>query len=108
MIMTLMNVSINGPNTENSEQLTEKAVKHWRNEKDRRKLPTQKCYKTRENEEGTQTVEAECQTYITGDHHREMLREEVRVACKQMLIDFQTVNELYDDESDNDSEYEFD
>ena len=34
MIMTLMNVSINGPKTENSQQVTEKAVKHWRNEKD--------------------------------------------------------------------------
>jgi hypothetical protein len=113
MIMTLMNVSINGPKTENSQQVTEKAVKHWRNEKDRRKLPKQKPYnKTHENEEAhdnvTKTVEAECQTDITGDNHREMLREEVRVACKQMMIEFETDDyELYDnDESDNDSDCE--
>jgi hypothetical protein len=39
-----------------------------------------------------------------------MLREEVRVACKQMMIEFEMDDyELYDnDESDNDSEYEFD
>ena len=113
MIMTLMNVSINGSKTENSQQVTEKAVKHWRNEKDRRKLPKQKPYnKTYENEEAhdnvTKTVEAECQTDITGDNHREMLREEVRVACKQMMIEFETDDyELYDnDESDNDSDCE--
>lgn len=64
MIMTLMNVSINGPKTENSQQVTEKAVKHWRKEKDRRKFPKQKPYnKTHENEEAhdnvTKTVEAQ-------------------------------------------------
>jgi hypothetical protein len=39
-----------------------------------------------------------------------MLREEVRAACKQMMIEFEMDDyELYDnDESDNDSEYEFD
>ena len=39
-----------------------------------------------------------------------MLREEVRVACKQMMIEFEMDDyELYDnDESDNDSEYESD
>jgi hypothetical protein len=73
--MTLMNVSIIGPKTENSQQVTEKAVKHWRNEKDRRKFPKQKPYnKTHENEEAqdnvTKTVEAECQTDITGHNHR--------------------------------------
>jgi hypothetical protein len=55
-LMTLMNVSINGPKTE-------KAVKYWRNEKDRRKRPKQKPYnKTHDNV--TKTFEAECQTYI--------------------------------------------
>ena len=52
-----MNVSINDPKTE-------KAVKYWRNEKDRRKRPKQKPYnKTHENEEAhdnvTKTVEAQ-------------------------------------------------
>jgi hypothetical protein len=39
-----------------------------------------------------------------------MLREEVMAACKQMMIEFEMDDyELYDnDESDNDSEYEFD
>jgi hypothetical protein len=39
-----------------------------------------------------------------------MLREEVRAAWKQMMIEFETDDyELYDnDESDNDSFYEFD
>jgi hypothetical protein len=51
----------------------------------RRKFPKQKPYnKTHENEEAqdnvTKTVEAECQTDITGDNHREMLRKEVRAA----------------------------
>ena len=98
LIMTLMNVSINGPKTE-------KAVKYWRNEKDRRKRPKQKPYnKTHDNV--TKTDEAGCQTDITGYNHREMLR----VACKHMMIEFEMDHyELYDnDESDNDSEYEFD
>lgn len=42
MIMTLMNASINGPNTGDSQQVTKKSVKRWRSKIDRRKLSKQR------------------------------------------------------------------
>ena len=75
--MTLMNVSINGPKTE-------KAVKYWRNEKDIRKRPKQKPYnKTYDNV--TKTVEAECQTDITGYNQGKAVFAEILMSMKRTV-----------------------
>ncbi|VDI73279.1 Hypothetical predicted protein [Mytilus galloprovincialis] len=71
--------------TGDSQQVTEKVVKCWRSEKDRRKIPKQKPNNTTNESEGAPdnvipTDEAECQTAVTGDNRKEILREEVRAA----------------------------
>lgn len=107
MLMTLMNISINGPKTGESEKITEKAVKHWQNQKERRKLPknTTNLITEGAQNETVETVDSECQTDITGDNIRQMLREEVKVACKQMLLEDEYDEDGY--ESDANSDFEF-
>ena len=112
--MNLMNVSINGQSIEDSKPVIDKTVKKWMSEKERRKLPIPKQPEPRSvldpqtenvNESATnKTTESECQTDISqssGDII--MLREQVRAACKQMLIDFEMDYGGVDD-GDTDSE----
>ena len=113
MLMNLMTISVNGPKIGESKVIIEKAVQNWQEQKECRKVPKEKvshnCQNSEVNRPKVSTLETECQTEITAETDIcEILRQEVKTACKQMLLE----GYRYDDgeeseESDSDNEDEF-
>ena len=91
MLMCLMHISINGHLQEQETTIVD-AIKKWRNDKQRRKLPKAPANsKTVENTVEVEAVECEnaaIQTDITGDIiSHETIRSELRSVAKSFLLE---------------------
>ena len=94
MMMSLMTIAINGPETGKENEIVKTSVQKWRSNKNGQKLPkpvSQKDTVCAIEENQIETVDNSCQTdfqlQLESENESAIVREEIRAVAKSFLLD---------------------